>query len=449
MTATSIPSSVCLLAVAFCLFIGPAGAQETKDPAEKTAPVTFEELRKIAQEIDKRVAAVRERGNTLTVLDALRGLETEYTAKGPAARSAIAARILTVAPEVGNYGEALRYADLAYGTHAMGRLAGADELKGYRPVDAIGALTRASRSAQVVMINEAHHVPQHRALTIELLRSLRRVGFTYLATETLYEADTQLEERGYPTSQTGYYTAEPVYGDMIRIALKLGFRVIPYEAQGITNSDERERGQARNLIERVLKIDPKARLLVHAGYAHIDEAGADRVGATTMAQRFKESTGIDPFTIEQTEMTEHSSREFEHPLYQYVLGQGLVSRPAVFQNALGKLWAQDRGRHDATIFHPRSRPISREEGARPDWLRLGGSRDPYRLPNKVCGTAPRCLVRARAASETEDAVPLDQLEVLAALRMPMLMLPAGDFIVEVQDPEGNQIRSFRIRRRRQ
>jgi hypothetical protein len=423
-----------------------AEAQQPKDSADKKPPVTFEELRKIVQEIDKRMAAVQ--GNPLTKLDALRALEAEYAAKGPAARSAIAVRILTVAPEVGNYEEALRYADIAYGTSAMGRRAGADELKGYRPVDALNALARAAEAAQVVMINEAHHVPQHRAFTIGLLKKLRNRGFTHFATETLYEKDTQLNERGYPTAQTGYYTGEPVYGDLIRIALRLGFRVIPYEVEGATNPDERERGQARNLVERILKDDPKARILIHAGYAHIDESGADRVGAITMAQRFKETTGIDPLTIEQTEMTEHNSRELEHPLYRHVLERGLVTRPTVFRKARGELWMQERGRHDVTLFHPRSRPLGRDAGGRPDWLRLGGSRGPYRLPKDVCGAERRCLVRARLASEPADAIPIDQLEVLAERQAAALMLPAGEFIIEVQDPEGRPLTNFRIRKGR-
>jgi hypothetical protein len=423
-----------------------AGPQQTKDSADKDRPVTFEELRKIVLEIDKRMAAVQ--GNPLTKLDALRAMEAEYNAKGPAARSAVAVRILTVAPEVGNYGEALRYADIAYGTQAMGRLAGADELKGYRPVDALNALARAAEAAQVVMINEAHHVPQHRAFTIDLLKKLRQRGFTHFATETLYEKDTQLNERGYPTTTTGFYTGEPVYGDLIRIALRLGFRVIPYEVEGAADADLRERGQARNLVERILKDDPKARILVHAGYAHIDEFGADRVGAITMAQRFKETTGIDPLTIEQTEMSEHSAREFEHPLYRHVVERGLVTRPVVFRNARRELWSQDRGRHDVTLFHPRTRPLSPDAGGRPDWLLLGGSRGPYRLPKNICGAERRCLVRARVASEPADAIPIDQMEVLAERPAPALMLPAGEFIIEVQDPEARPLMNFRIRKGR-
>jgi hypothetical protein len=419
-----------------------------KNPAEKNPQLTFEELRKVVQEIDKRALGVRERGNVLTLLDAFRSWEDEYAARGAAARSAIAARILTVAPEVGNYAEALRYADLAYGVTAMGRLATADELEGYKPVDALQPLARAAAGVQVVMINEAHHVPQHRAFTITLLKMLRRSGFTHFATETLYETDTKLNARGYPTAQTGYYTGEPVYAELIRSAINLGFRVVAYEPQGAKNSDERERGQARNLIERILKDDPQAKILVHAGYGHIDEKGADRVGAVTMAQRFRETTGIDPLTIEQTEMSERSAREFEHPLYREVVARGLISRPTVFRNARGDFWMQDRGRQDVTLFHPRSRPLNREAGGRPDWLRLGGSRSPYRLPKHVCGAAPRCLVRARSSREGADAIPIDQLEVLAERPATALMLPAGEFIIEVEDPGGKPIKSFRVRKER-
>ena len=161
-----------------------------------------------------------------------------------------------------------------------------------------------------------------------------------------------------------------------------------------------------------------------------------------MAQRFRETTGIDPFTIDQTEMSEHSAPEFEHPLYQFVQERRLVSRPTVFQNARGELWTLEKGWHDVTLFHPRTllRP---EDGGRPDWLRLGGIRGPYRLPVNICGTESRCLVRARVANESTDASPVDQLE-LRGQRSPTLMLPDGDFIIEVESPDGRSITTFRV-----
>jgi hypothetical protein len=68
-----------------------------------------------------------------------------------------------------------------------------DELNGYRPVAALDALAWAASDAQVVMINEAHHVPRHRAFILALLQRLRRQGFTYFDAETLYAADTRLK----------------------------------------------------------------------------------------------------------------------------------------------------------------------------------------------------------------------------------------------------------------
>lgn len=412
--------------------------QKTDSTDKKQSTITFEMLREIVREIDKRVQSARERGNKLTEIDAIRALETEYAAKGPAAQMAIANWMLTVSPEVGNYREALRYADVIQSNQPPEQTNSAVGLEGYKPIDAARAIAHVARNARVMMINEAHHVPQHRAFTIELLKTLRKNGFTHFAAETLYEADTKLSERGYPTKQTGYYTAEPVYGDLVRTALKLGYQIVAYEPP-YKDADQRERDQARNLFERALKDNPKAKLLVHAGYSHIDESGM-KTGAITMAQRFKELTRIDPFTIDQTAMTERSAEKYEHALYRLAVRRGLY-RSTVFQNAQGQLWSLDKGTHDVTIFHPRSRYAS----GRPTWLRLGGSRRPYLLPKNICGDATRCLVRARFASESEEAVPVDQLEVITRLPIPALMLPAGQFVIEVQNAEGKQITTRRIR----
>src|ERR1700722_12070140 len=135
-------------------------------------------------------------------------------------------------------------------------------------VDSMAANTR------IVMINEAHHVPQHRAFAIQLLKHLRKKGFRYFAAETLAMYDHDLQTRGYPTNASGYYTAEPVYGDLVRTALKLGYRVIPYEAAGsFKNAEEREQAQASNLVEAIFKKDVHAKVIIYAGYSHIDEGG--------------------------------------------------------------------------------------------------------------------------------------------------------------------------------
>ena len=138
----------------------------------------------------------------------------------------------------------------------------------YQPHNALEAISSIAGSQQVIMINEEHRTPLHRAFTLRLLPMLYAKGFRYFAAETLNESDTALNKRGYPTQQTGSYTADPVFGDVIRTALKIGYKLVPYEYifptrcipepdNPMSCDDERERGQAQNLVDRILKRSAK------------------------------------------------------------------------------------------------------------------------------------------------------------------------------------------------
>ena len=107
---------------------------------------------------------------------------------------------------------------------------------------------------------------------------------------------------------------EPIYAEMVRTALKLGYKVVGYEAEKEGNGDVREDDQAKNLYERTFKNDPHARVVVNAGYAHIQENGK-YLGGASMAQHFRKLTGIAPLTVEQTMLIEHPPGTENHPYY--------------------------------------------------------------------------------------------------------------------------------------
>ncbi len=309
-------------------------------------------------------------------------------------------------------------------------------VKGFEPTDALTAVVQASVDKRAVFINEGHHVPQHRAFTWRLLPLLREQGFTHFAAETLNEIDQDLQERGYPAQRTGVYTDETLYADLVRTALRLGFQVIAYEAR-VRTSEEREPGQARNLIDRVFKEDPDARLLVHVGYRHNRESADAYEGAGAMAFHFQSMTGIDPLTIDQTELTERSDPAYEHPLYQELCGASEERDAVAFKNRQGELWSLPGSDRDITICQPRSHL----ERGRPTWLGLGGARRAVPLPEDVCGRTRPCLVEARSTDEGPDAIPVDRLEVRADEPV-TLMLPEGTFTVDVLDGDGAKIRSM-------
>jgi hypothetical protein len=98
---------------------------------------------------------------------------------------------------------------------------------------------------------------------------------------------------------------------------------------------------------------------------------------------------------------------------------------------------------DITLFHPRSVYVN----GRPSWLTIGGLRRPYTLPLSVCGAVPRCLVKARLADESEDAVPVDELEIADAAQQGTLMLPKGAYHVQIQDPLGHSLGMLQIKQR--
>lgn len=276
---------------------------------------------------------------------------------------------------------------------------------GYSQRPAIDALLEMVKDRKAVFFNEAHNQPITRTLTIRMLEPLRRAGFTHFAAETLYETDAGLEKRGYANSDSGFYVEEPLYGEMIREAIRLGFKIVAYEAVVDPRGDAREREQARHLYDRVFRRDPNARLVVNAGYAHIQKFGKYLDGLS-MAYYFKKNTDIDPFCIEQTMMIEHDRLEHDHPYYRSIMQAGAPAAPVVYADATGKPWSLKPNYDVSVIFPP---DVIRRE--RPTWLDVQGMRRPYPVGRDVCANQFPCLIEARYANEGDDAIPADRIRL--------------------------------------
>jgi hypothetical protein len=381
--------------------------------------------------------AAIERGNAMKALAQLEGFKSaDSPLRGS---SGISAYLRAVYSWVGLYREALAEAD-SRSDPERGEATG--QLATLQQRSALEVIKSQARDARLVMLNEAHHVPQHRAFAIEVLIALRELGFTHFAAETLNEADAALSTRGFPTVATGFYSAEPVYGDLIRTALRLGYRVVPYEGIVGEGEEAREAGQARNIVERVFNADPSARLFMFAGYGHIREGGPGRI--ETVAQRLRTQTRINPLTIDQSRMSESSTPRFELPLYREATRIGEFTEPVAFVDSSGGPWSDKPDWYDIVVFSPRSV----YEHGRPHWLAMNGKRGAAKLKRKICGDAPRCLVSARYAAESAEAIPVDQIVVDATRpERPFLMLPKGEFTITVTDAKSEALREFKLLRR--
>lgn len=315
------------------------------------------------------------------------------------------------------------------------------------PHGALETIVALARDRQIVILNEAHHVPMHRAFSLEVVRALLPLGFEYFALETLSPEIDALPLRGFPLRGDGAYIPEPVFGDLLRQALRLGYRPIAYEmtshhrlADPIDSINAREAEQCEHLVERIFARDPDARVVIHVGYAHAAEdvrTLADGREQAWMAARLARATGIDPLTIDQTAQCAQVPLARSSAEWQYAHAKGWLDQPTVFRMPDGSFFAGSgyQGRVDLQVFHPDHEPVD----GRPGWLACGGYRQPVEIPVELEPDEGRVLVQAFLREEPDEAVPMDQVVLYARDVAPVLMLPEGEYRLVVQDESGQEL----------
>lgn len=180
-----------------------------------------------------------------------------------------------------------------------------------RPGDALNEIVRRARDHSVVVINEAHDEPRHRAFAETVIRALRAEGFDTFAAETFRHPTDAMTARGFVTAADGYYTRDPIFAQLAHTAMQLGYRMVAYEftgpypegASGEARVELREQRQAEQLFERTFAHAPDTRLVVLVGYGHVREEPRPPGSPgppLMMATHLKRMLGRDILTVEQT-----------------------------------------------------------------------------------------------------------------------------------------------------
>jgi len=297
-------------------------------------------------------------------------------------------------------------------------------------MDALETIAREAHGRQIVVINEAHDAPEHRAFISLLAEMLRKDGFAYYAMETLVEDPTALSQRGYPVRSSGFYSCEPQYGELVRDALRSGFTPISYEAEHLEESDnpieninKREELQCRNLVERLFSQDPGARILIHVGLDHVMEEPRKISGHEIhwLAARLKKATGLDPLTIDQIT---HLRRESDGH-----------TKPMIACDPQGRCFVGGpyQGYVDLQLYHPPAENLN----ARPSWLVKDQRRRVVKIPSEMKAGSTRVLVQVFYSNESDDAVPADQVLLIPGASRPVLSLRPGSYRIVSQDESGD------------
>lgn len=268
----------------------------------------------------------------------------------------------------------------------------------FKPVNAYEFILERTIDRQIVMINEAHHVAQHRILTYGLLQRLWDQGFRYFAVETASNGSEYSLSENALSQRFGYYTNEPIFSKLILYAKGLGFKLVSYDysESGLTRSiQERESAGLNNIKKKVFDKDPKAKVVFHVGYAHINEQA-------WLASYLKKELDLDPLTIDQTSVMEKGERKYESPIYQWVVNHFDLESPVLMVDADGTPWSSNAEIYDMSVIWPRTEYID----GRPSWARLG--RSSMVVDGSVCEGRFPCMLEVRQEN-TGGYVPSDRV----------------------------------------
>lgn len=315
-----------------------------------------------------------------------------------------------------------------------------------RALAAVPELERQARGRQIVILNEAHHSSSHRALATELLICLRKQGFKYFAVETLSPSAETIEGTGIVRRQDGTYLYDPVFADMIRQAVRLGYQLVPYEADNlpsqlgaggadpIAQMNAREEAQAGNIYEKVFSRDPSAKVFVYVGFGHVYEQPTpvgDGREIRMMATRLAALTKIDPLTIDQA-----AGDSSNNAAVRFFRDRDQLRRPVIYVQPKGR--NVNFGLTDIVVFHPDAAAVKRRAG-RPEWLAMTGLRC-LNIVDLPRDRTQRLLLQAWRTDDPEDGIPVDQILVAPSMQRAALMLPTGSYrfrfqsTVETQAP---------------
>ena len=371
------------------------------------APGVFAELESMAP--DRRKAFLEERAGAMDSLRTMRSLSGD--ASGAA--------------------QASMWFDIASGRPSQYAAHDGRVLESARAEEALAAIVREAKSRQIVILNEAHHVPFHRVFAARLAKELRKIGFDYLAAEA-FALDIPLHPAAVERNM-GFYVNEPMYGAFVRSAIRDGWSFVGYDhmPEGASPNDRerlRELGAARNLVEGIFAKNPKAKVFMYVGYGHAaKQREANANGWKSVATLLRETLGTDPLTIEQTIMYGRGDVRVDHPLYRAAMRRFAPSVPVVFAAREGgyAVVGTRPGSFDMQVFHPDETGHGKE--GRPLWMRRQAGLAPQPVPAGLLPAQGRRLIQAFHVEDGIDAVPLDMVMVEAGKPAPALMLPEGRF----------------------
>lgn len=312
-------------------------------------------------------------------------------------------------------------------------------LDGYQALPALDAIAQRAAGAGLLTINEGHNVTAHRALLLALLPRLQAAGYRHVALEGLDREDHDVARRGYALiGRSGAYLRDPVYGEVVRTALRLGFNLVAYDTlEDCDRPDDamyclnwRQKAQAEAIAAAVRTDGRGGRVVALVGYSHGALVGTG--GFQPMGPRLARLLDLRHASVDQVLLGPRSLQNGKHLAAEVASRLYGQDGPFVLVSADGKDFSPPPidGQQTMVVFWP-NRLLP---DGRPAWLARELGRQAVPAVTEACGRARPLLVQAHAEGEPDDATPVDQLLLEGDMAGATLYLPAGRFRLRCERP---------------
>ena len=330
----------------------------------------------------------------------------------------------------GNYVEALKTWNEQRPLHNELKISTFDSifLQNSTVISAKDYIINRSVNEEIIILNELHHNASHRVFASSLLKDLYANGYRYLGLEAL--DDAIINERRFPTLESGFYTSEPEFGNFIKEALNIGFIVFGYEA---TKGDQwdtdqwknREIAQAQN-INTFMQNHKAGKYFIYCGAGHAFE-GDNNGRGYAMAGVLTQLTGINPFTIDQNRYADKGDPRYNQPLSKLINN----TVPSVLVDTKGEAFRGNPTSYETDIAV--IQPANYYTNNNFHYLE-NNERFEYSIPKEQVISYPALILVYRKGEEIKNGVPTGVIELKNENDSSKLFLKESDYDIKIIYP---------------
>ena len=268
-------------------------------------------------------------------------------------------------------------------------------LKDVTLLNAVGVISEQANNYDIVIINEVHHDSRHRTFTHSVLKNLWQQGYRYFAVEGLSEADEESVYANFVLSNSGDYTSEPLFSNLLINARKIGFKLVSYDYYDTKNDASifnRDSFAAKTITQKTFKQDQNAKVLIHVGYSHASK------NKQWLAGILSTKYGKKVLSVDQTKRYS-LSESLTNPKLQG------IAPPFVLKAPHNQYWSENKEEYDFTVIWPEI--IYKNK--RPTWAKL--HRVPFSLPINFCENEFPCIIEVFSDPHYTGSNTLDRVIV--------------------------------------